>query len=629
MALERQSEIFTATGNVAAEGVRNQLGRPKLDLLTMLIRESIQNSWDAKAPDKKTPVKYSLDIWTLDQKQAKCFRETIFADVPEEGIKIGELLEGEGIQVLAISDRGTTGLGGPTRADEYVEDSDDPAEARDFVDFLRNVGQPPDKRFGGGTFGYGKTSLYLASKASVICVHTHCSHKGRLQKRFIAAGLGDQYRTKRGRKTTGYTGRHWWGEAKKGFVEPVTGARADKLAERLGMPGFKGEDRGTTILIPFPRLGDLDARSAMQLMAEAITWNFWPKMVGDKPSMKFRVSVDHKGLRIPRPENFPPLEGYVKALEKVERFKAGKEEEDVYEVELLRPKTLLGYLSLVQFPRQERRVKVPDSAPDGLPFRSHHIVLLRKPKLVVKYLAGPPLTVDEVEYAGVFLVADECDRSFARSEPPTHDDWVPKVLADKLDRRRVNVAMRRLRDRLKMQGRYALPSAQSATSVPLGGFSDQLGGLLSTVQGTGLGGVPESEGEKGGRGGSGRIRKPRTVRVRVTSPGELITHKSMPAVRSAFEVEFPEGLSSCTVRARVQPVLDGGGLEKAAPLGASTPAILRWEGPDGSITTPRNESMDAEWTVSATSPGPWTVVASLPEPMLVTFRFDANAEGKK
>ncbi len=42
------SQPYPPEGASAAEGIRNQLGRPELDLLTILVRESAQNSWDAR-----------------------------------------------------------------------------------------------------------------------------------------------------------------------------------------------------------------------------------------------------------------------------------------------------------------------------------------------------------------------------------------------------------------------------------------------------------------------------------------------------------------------------------------------------------------------------------------------------
>ncbi|MGA4814638.1 hypothetical protein ACPA9J_01190 [Pseudomonas aeruginosa] len=50
--LALQSEPFSPTGGAAAEGVSNQLGCPRADRFTLLIREAIQNSWDARLRPK-------------------------------------------------------------------------------------------------------------------------------------------------------------------------------------------------------------------------------------------------------------------------------------------------------------------------------------------------------------------------------------------------------------------------------------------------------------------------------------------------------------------------------------------------------------------------------------------------
>ena len=83
-----------------------------------------------------------------------------------------------------------------------------PGAKRDFVDFVRNIGQPPDKDFGGGSFGYGKAAFYIASAARTILIDTLCRDAdGELERRFIGARLVTTS-TMSGRP---YTGRHWWG----------------------------------------------------------------------------------------------------------------------------------------------------------------------------------------------------------------------------------------------------------------------------------------------------------------------------------------------------------------------------------------------------------------------------------
>src|SRR5205823_3805590 len=151
-------------------------------------------------------------------------RDELLVD-PPPGLPLEDELV-PGMQIMYFADFGTCGLGGPTRADsEGVE--------RDFVDFVRNIGQPPDKDLGGGSFGYGKAAFYIASKARTILLDTLCrSPEGELERRFIGCGLGESF-DHDGRP---HTGRHWWGRLVDGVPEPVVGREAEGAARILGLP---------------------------------------------------------------------------------------------------------------------------------------------------------------------------------------------------------------------------------------------------------------------------------------------------------------------------------------------------------------------------------------------------------
>ena len=47
------SEPFRRDGNISAEGASKLLGRPSLSPLELLLRETLQNSWDASIGEKK------------------------------------------------------------------------------------------------------------------------------------------------------------------------------------------------------------------------------------------------------------------------------------------------------------------------------------------------------------------------------------------------------------------------------------------------------------------------------------------------------------------------------------------------------------------------------------------------
>lgn len=486
------SEQVTPTGNVTSKGIINQLGRPSLDLLAVLVRETVQNSWDARASDQE-PVHFSIDGWMLQQVQMNFLKETIFAErPPSASLPLADtLFSDEPVCVLAISDRGTKGLGGPTRAD-IVTDSEEP---RDFVDFLHNIGQPPDKQLAGGTYGYGKAALYRASRARTICIYTRCQVKNGQETRFIVSALGNPYTA-----DYRYTGRHWWGRMDDDFAEPLLNAEADFAAENLGMQKFTGNECGTTILILQPILSEKDdpqsdpnntsgrtPQQAFNLMAEYILLYFWPKMLSHDrrfPDMFFRLSWEGQEVSMPHPADFRPLQGYVQAMNRLKQSSDDSNSPFRFADEKIfspRYAQFLGQLILQQF--QTAPAEYLDTG-DTSPFLglTHHTALMRQPELVVKYLPGIPLPNEQFGYAGVFITDISVDPVFAESEPPTHDDWIAKSLEEKRHKAYVNVALSEIAKKMDAFAKPPAAKTNSSELTPLGAFATQLGSSLIPVE---------------------------------------------------------------------------------------------------------------------------------------------------
>jgi hypothetical protein len=628
--LDLQSEPYSATGNLASEGVLNQLGRPALDRLTVLVREAVQNSWDARIPTVKN-ISFGLSAWTMTAAQKKSLTNTVFATTPPK-LGLGELLKSDKpIHGLAIWDRGTTGLGGPTRADVINEHNNEPD---DFVDFLRNIGRPPDKKLSGGTFGYGKAAFYLASQVSTICVHTHCTYKGKPEQRFIVAALGPSYQHEK----TNYTGRHWWGRKSGLIVEPLLGEEADAAAYSIGMPAFNKGQQGTTILLLQPHLDEKPLNEAMQAMIQALLWNFWPKMLAqeeDTPApIQFEVRCEGTLVIIPAPSKYPPLQGFVAAMNQLKRYLRTKPQstsppEGIYRVSCDRPRKHLGVLSIVKFPFEKRANTNTSEETTRWPpeIRSHHAALMRQPELVVKYIAGYELPTDMLEYAGVFLTDVEVDPIFARAEPPTHDDWVHEGLENRLERSFVKVCLRNINENLKS---FVSPPglvSKAAEVVPLAAFAEKLGDLLLSVDGPGASrqvvsqppeknskttkkkkhqrpvaraGVQTGVTEEDPKDAKGR------ARLNLTPPQlELVGGK--PTLGIEFEVVPARENSTTLVKVTTVAVLDGNKEEEDPPLDAVIPQVLQWVGPQGQRIAGKSElhilpEMVGKWKVSVLVP---------------------------
>jgi hypothetical protein len=333
------SQPFPPEGASTAEGIRNQLGRPVLDLLTILIRESAQNSWDARLPDRVEPVEYAVDMWTVSPAHAVIWRELLSQGAPvDDHFPIRRSLRKPTIRLLAVSDRGTSGLGGPTRADKAVTGD------RDFASFVRNVGEPRDTELGGGTYGFGKGIFYLISNPGTILLHTRCETDSGLETRLMGCALWQSYVAEEPGGEKRYTGRHWWGDTSGEVVEPLVGAEADAMAQRLGLRPFGAGETGTTIVVIDPNLDEREPAEAAGYLAETIAWHLWPKMLessGGGPAMRFSVTCDGVDYPVPDPRVTRPLNLFVAAYEAMEG-PTGKA------LECQRPKKLLGRLGLVK-----------------------------------------------------------------------------------------------------------------------------------------------------------------------------------------------------------------------------------------------------------------------------------------
>lgn len=567
------SQRVHAMGAMKAEGITRALGRADLDRLTVLVREAAQNSWDAADEAHVGPVNFSVSLRRLDDDLARRWISHFGQATDMRGADVQATLTGSEPLIMFVSDRGTKGLGGPTRADVEVEESG----VKDYVSFALNIGDPRDTPMGGGTYGFGKAVFFTASRARTIVVHTRCRIDGRIESRLIGIALGESHSV----GGENLTGRHWWGvpaDDDGETVQPLRDGDADGLAAELGFPGFEDAELGTTVAVIGPQLGDLEAEDdenptvrrtpveAAEWIAEAILWHLWPKMVpnaGGEPDMIFSVSVDDIDVPVPAPHEHRATRLMAELLSEVE---AGSDR-----AKMLRcgnPRQDLGRLAL------KRTFEPPPflsavAAEAGLTEAVHHVCLLRGPRLVVEYRSGPTPTHENVWYAGVFKAIDELDQTFADAEPPTHDAWKPEQL-EAPDKTFVNVALREITSEMRSFAAPQSPADDAAGPlVPLGAASKYFASLLGDVTGEG-GSAPRP-----GTGGSGSRRQVRLVGDPVwqTVDGEelLVQTVEVSATRTV------------AVEPKLAVTVWGGRRESDPPAGARGPQCVGWRSPTGEL----------------------------------------------
>lgn len=558
------AQPFPPQGATTAEGLRRQLGTPKMEILEVLVREAAQNSWDARIGDPAPS--FSLSIGSLGSAALEEWRST-FRGGPAQ---LDKLLSEDTVDVLLVGDRSTTGLGGPIRAGMVAN------EPPDFVNFVRNSGEVRDTDFGGGTYGFGKGAYYRASRVSTILVDTACQHEGRIQRRLIGCALAPAFDDGDRR----YTGRFFWGLDKGGVTDPLIDDDAAIVADRLGLPGFGRDETGTDIVVVGLDNG-IDVNGKLRttedvaaFLASACLWNLWPKMLArSKRNMKIRVSHNGQRLNLPAPPELHRLAPFVEAISKIDNGEADA-------CTRKRRPTAVGSMATIVEPAVPGE---PDWVRLAQPFEgpAHHCARMRNAELVVDYIEGPDLGTDLVQYGAVFRSAAtlDVDQYFADAEPPTHDAWVLKHLSGTA-RGVVQGAGTFVRKNLEQVASEFRPGGpRGFADVPLGGLSSRLASAL-----------PGGHGQGGESGGASRSGSPKSSSVRKTryftiinGPFLRVGDHGRTEIVTTCRFEVPEAERS--FRSIASAVTDAG-RERSAPLGAAGPEPLRWETTDGSRIQP-------------------------------------------
>lgn len=601
-----KSQRFDAEGSTTATGILKQLGRPNLDEFTVLVREAAQNSWDARRGD--VDVQFSIRLERIGEREG-AWQRLLLPGPPAQSVPALDQAVGKDSWLLVISDRGTAGLSGPVRATQRPA----PGERNDFVQFLRNVGEPRDTALGGGTYGFGKGIFYRTSSVRTILADTRIVGPGGLERRLFGASLGADFWGADGER---YTGRHWWGVNSGGVVDPLIGDNADLVANDLGLPAFDGQETGTSVVVlgadlglvrAEDELGFADPQALGAHLASAILWNLWPKFEafkGDDVAMSFSVLVEGTPVVIPEPSSVAALRPFAKSL-----LSLGSPNARSYRRTAV-PRIDAGdYAVTVGVAPQTETAVVSSARPfDGAP---HHIARMRQAGLVVDYLDGPVHPDPLAAYGGVFRATGDADEYFAAAEPPTHDRWNPEGL-DKLSRSVVEGARRWIRDDLSR--RFIAPPTQQVadSSTGLGRGSRRLAGLVAGVHSTGADPVGAGPGGAGGGGGVGGA--PMAPARAIGDPwiGEYM---GQLAVLVRVRVDRADTLAS--VRGHLDVVLDGGGRESEAPRGVSSPQIVGWLAEGDSTIAQLGETLSEFGDVRD-----WIAIGEFSDSAVTRFRLE-------
>lgn len=568
------------TGGLVGQGVANLLGRPQLEPMPLVLREAVQNSWDARKRGKRAKLRFSIRVRDLSPDQERTFRrifDQTYALEPKNANSLAlELARGERIRVLELSDFGTTGLSGQTRPDQPIEDG----QSR-FVNFMFDIGRAHEESGDGGTYGFGRSSLYTAGRASLIVVDSLTDEDMGSERRLIACRVGPAFEVRSGRGRRGrYSGRHFWGRERDGIPQPLVGNSALRMAEQFGLPPRDTPtDSGTTILIPWP-VSEFDDPVEIE---RALLYHLWPKMVsGDgKPAIEFRIEVDGRSFPVRNPATTEEYRLFVHALERARGRTPGPM---VEEISTLRPIHRTGYLGVAEGLVREEPELTPDSGMDddsedtpSNPLNS--VALMRPSELVVRYLPVAGTERAGRAWAGVFICEDDAlvRTAFALSEPPAHDDWI----ADRLKDRRQKYIVKKTRDALipeavrRVLGVTTLGALQESEDSPsLAGASARFSTVFLSGDGQGpalVSGSGDSR-RRRGRAASGQHSK---IKINAPELLRLDTRDDVPVAVFGVRVQ---GAAQDRIVLRATPAVHGEGELDSLPEGLEAPVVRSWRG---------------------------------------------------
>jgi hypothetical protein len=603
LSLYRQQ--YGADGGLDARSADNAIGRTSLGLWDLVLRESLQNSWDART-EKNGRISFSVDEYEMSVAQTRILTHDVFGKLPPncKSTDLQRHIFDHRIRVLVISDAGTRGLGGPIRADV----SGTLGERRDFVDFVRNLGRSTTKGLEGGTYGLGKGVLYRASQVGLCLIYSQAHHMGSIEPRLIGVSGGDgDYDDNDNR----YTGRNWWGvPGADGIVDPLTGSSARELAERLGMRIPADADTGTSIMVVAPDFaGVTNGLDRVAAIADAAMKWAWPHAIdtGNGPNIRFEFSADSKSLPGPDPLNHPVYREFASAYIEGRKRIMDPSYESNWQTTYtpIRSKRLNRSMGLLT----HRISHTPVATGSEL---ENSVALLRDPRMVVKYL---PVSAQPngVPVFGVFISAPDMNEKFAKSEPVTHDDWVyQQAGAAKNSPNPVRIALDKIRETFRALSTQGAKAGNGVASKGASRVSAALGSLLSGFSGSG------AEQQAVGPSNAQSMKRPRKATIRQLAESSLDLLDGEMIARYSFAVSGGRPGNAVAVRVSARVVTESGGNESASPAEAEMPRFIGWMS--------ASQVLSSEEVLTVPVPSEDEITAVFTQPADAAIRVTATVE---
>lgn len=412
-----------APGGTTTRAVSKTLDSTDLSPSSILLRESVQNSYDAKLNNKQ-PLEFYLNGYKLPKANIEKIQKLIGRDgINKSGQALMQRLYASSYN-LEIADRNSTGLTGKSGFQDNTSNQEE--KFHHFIYMTGNDDKKADSS--GGSFGYGKASLYKYSNLRTIAVYSRVEINGVFETRFILCRIDERIKDN--------SSRCWWGLEDKynqttSYAAALLNEDADSLANLFCMKPFEKEETGTDILLldvsHQKELQDIIPNSTFEdtfkeLFPELILHWFWAKTNSPRldKTINFHLSFEGKDFseRLIDPETCYPYSYFVKSLNLYYETEGVDESKGIFPVTKERPKQFIGRTVLKKSNTKECKLKYTDQN-----FSKPTIAFMRDVEFIVTYYSSNQNLKESKTAFGIFHTTQDLEQYFRTFENQTHDAW--------------------------------------------------------------------------------------------------------------------------------------------------------------------------------------------------------------
>ncbi|MCI8670065.1 MAG: hypothetical protein HFI34_11205 [Lachnospiraceae bacterium] len=230
---------MTQSGSSLLKLIQNN----NMPILDLLVRESIQNSLDAK---NESDAFVSVDFLT-----GMFDKASLNAELDRITNSLNQRYDNDKYKYIAIRDLNTVGLTGKLHYDDVIDN-----QYGNLLKLIYEISKPQEAEGAGGSWGLGKTVYFRVGIGLVIYYSRIINENGQYESR-LAASLVENEMEKDalipaldGKSKRGIA---WWGEEiGNNKTRPITDESYIKyILDIFGIKPYEQDKTGTTIIIPY------------------------------------------------------------------------------------------------------------------------------------------------------------------------------------------------------------------------------------------------------------------------------------------------------------------------------------------------------------------------------------------